>query len=164
LRTLVLPPKFRRNDMTAKEPIKGAGCFQWSTGGWFGSQVGSTCWMVVGGVSLAFYAPLIGVTFLACFAIANAIGTSLWLRRDRLRPYPAIQILLLVIAISGLVALVTFDVLRPASVRLDLTSENGGDLRQGYLMFLVGVPLGMLWFHLMERSVAAANARSRGGC
>jgi hypothetical protein len=150
--------------MPAKEPMKGPGCFQWSTGGWFGSQVGSTCWMVVGGVPLAFHAPLIGVTFLICFAVANAIGTWLWLRRDRLRPYSAIQMLLLVIAICGLVALVTFDVLRPASVRLDLTSQYGGDLDKGYLFFLVGVPLGMVWFHLMERSVRAARARAQGGC
>jgi hypothetical protein len=161
---LVLPPKFRRNDMTIKEPMKGPGYFRWNTGGWFGSQVGSTCWMLVGGVPLAVYAPMIGATFLICFAVANTIGTSLWLRRDRLRPYPAIQILLMVIAISGLVALVTFDVLRPANVRLGLDLENGADLRQGYLFFLVGVPLGMVWFHLMERSVVAARARAQSGC
>jgi len=150
--------------MMAKEPMKGPGCFQWNTGAWFGSQLGSTCWMLVGGALYAFCAPLIGVTFLICFAVANAIGTSLWLRRDRLRPYPAIQILLLVIAMSGLVALVTFDVLRPANVRLDLTSENGGDLHEGYLMFLVGVPLGMVGAHLMEWSATAARARAQGGC
>jgi len=150
--------------MMAKEPMKGLGCFQWNIGGWFGSQVGSTCWLLVGGALLAFYAPLIGVTFLVCFAVANAIGTSLWLRRDRLRPYPAIQFLLLVIAISGLVAVVTFDVLRPADVRLNLTSESGGDLHKAYLIFLVGVPLGMVWAHFMEWSATAARARAQGGC
>jgi hypothetical protein len=149
--------------MTAKEPMKGPGCFQWSTGGWFGSQIGSTCWMLVGGVPLLFYAPMIGITFVICFGVANAIGTSLWLRRDRLRPYPALQVLLSVIAISGLVALVTFDVLRPPGGRPHLTLGNGGDLRQGYLMFLVGVPLGMIWFHLMERHGRAARARAHGG-
>lgn len=150
--------------MAAKEPMKGPGYFQWNTGGWFGTQVGSTCWMVVGAVPLVFYAPMIGVTFLICFAVANAIGTWLWLRRDRVPPYPAMQMLLLGIAITGLVALVTLDALRPARVRLDLTSEFGGDLHQAYLIFVVGVPLGMIWFHLMERSVRAARARAQGGC
>jgi hypothetical protein len=159
--------------MTAKVPMKGPGCFQWNTGGWFGSQLGSTCWMLVGAAQFALHAPLIGITWLLCFTVANAIGTSLWLRRDRLGPYPAIHILLLVIAISGLMALVSFGVLRPADVRLDLTSENGrsllgvmgrGDLQKLYLGLLVGVPLGLVWAHLMERSAPAARARARGGC
>jgi hypothetical protein len=167
LRPKLVPPAeafSRRNEMTPKEPMRGPGYFQWNTWGWFGSQLGSTCWMLVGGAPLAYHAPLIGVTFLVCFAVANAIGTSLWLRRERLRPYPAMQIMLLVIAISGIAALASFDVLRPADVRLDLTSENGGDLHEAYLIFLVGVPLGMVWFYLMERSVTAARARAQGAC
>ena len=108
----------------------------------------------VGRGHLARGSRLIGVTWLVCFAVANAVGTSLWLRRDRLRPYPAISTLFLVIAICGLVAVGTFDVLRPASVRPDSTTENGrsllgimgqGDLRRAYLVLLVGVPLGMVW-------------------
>jgi hypothetical protein len=171
-RSVALPPECWRNEMTANEPVKGAGCFQWSAGGWFGSQLGSTCWMLVGGVWLAVLAPLIGVTWLVCFAVANAVGTSLWWRRDRLRPYPAIQILFLVIAICGLVAVGTFDVRRPASVRPDSTTENGrsllgimgqGDLHRAYLVLLVGVPLGMVCAHLREQS-ATARARAEGRC
>jgi hypothetical protein len=172
LRSVALSPEWWRNEMTSNEPVKGAGCFQWSAGGWFGSQLGSTCWMLVGGVWLAVLAPLIGVIWLVCFAVANAVGTALWLRRDRLRPYPAIQILFLVIAICGLLAVGTFDVLRPASVRPDSTTENGrsllgimgqGDLRRAYLILLVGVPVGMVYAHLRERS-AIARAHAQGRC
>jgi hypothetical protein len=129
--------------------------------------------MLVGAAQSALHAPLIGITWLACFTVANGIGTTLWLRRDRLRPYPAIQMLLLVLAISGLGALVSFDVLRPADVRLDLTSENGRSLpgvmgggyrHQVYLGLLVGLPSGLIWAHLMERSATAARARAQGGC
>jgi hypothetical protein len=150
-------------DITAKQPINGPGCFQWNAGGWFGGQIGSTLWMLVGGVPLAIYSATIGITWLTCFAVANAAGTCLWMSRDRLRPYPAYQLLLLIIAVSGLVALFTFDVLRP-----DSRSNNGlsflgimgrGDLQRGYCFLLVIVPLGMVWAHFMERSAKAKCVR-----
>lgn len=61
--------------MEAKEPLLGPGCFQWNTGGWFGSQLGSTAWMLVGAVVLIPHAAEVAGVWLSCFAVANAIGS-----------------------------------------------------------------------------------------
>jgi hypothetical protein len=40
-----------------------------------------------GAVMFAIKAPWIAAAFSLCFAVANVVGTALWSRRDRLRPY-----------------------------------------------------------------------------
>ncbi len=146
--------------MTPKIAMTGPGYFQWNKGGWFGSQTGSMCWMLVGAVLVAARSPMIAVIWLLCFSIANAIGTGLWLRRDRVPPYPAIQILLAIVGVIGLVALVAFDALRPDGAGLPISQ---GELPRGYLFFLVGVPVMMVYFALMEHSARKAKARASSG-
>src|SRR4051794_27734348 len=99
--------------METKAALPGPGRFQWNMGGWFGPQLGGTAWMLVGAVVLVPHTPEVAGVWLACFAVANAIGSWLWWRRDRLRPYPALQVLLLACGINGLLALVALHLLRP---------------------------------------------------
>jgi hypothetical protein len=129
--------------MPANYQITSPGYVQWNEGGWFGSQIGGTSWLLVGAAMLAPVAPAIAVVWLACYAFANAVGIWLWRRRTRVRPHTAIQLLLLVCGISGLLAWLALDRLRPEVVLLM------GWPRHGYRMLLI-VPALMAWFAVME--------------
>jgi hypothetical protein len=142
--------------MEAKVPMPGPSSFQWNRGGWFGSQLGGTAWMIVGAVMFARRAPWIAAVWLVCFVLANAIGTGLWRRRGCLRPYPAIQLLLLVGGVIGLLALASFGVLRPAGVRLEDAGWNG-DVRKSCFCLVTAVSALMAWFALMEGGATKAK-------
>src|SRR4051794_12520067 len=108
--------------------------------------------MLVRAVVLIWRAPEVAGVWLACFAVANVIGSWMWRRRSRLRPYPALQALLLACGVSGLLALGALHVLRPG---LRITQPTGiylaDDLRS-ILLLLVLVISMMTSFHVMESS------------
>jgi hypothetical protein len=131
--------------MQANSPVSGPGYLRWNAGGWFGSQLGGTCWLLVGAVVLAPRAPGVAAVWLAGFVVANAIGSWLWRRRDRLRPYPALQLLLLACGLSGLPAWLAVNALRP-----DLAGLMGWP-RRGYLVLLI-VPALMAWPAVLEHA------------
>jgi hypothetical protein len=138
--------------------MPGPGLFQWSTGGWFGTQIGSTLWLPLSAWHLGpLDASLAG--FLAgLFLCVNLIGTLLWLRRDRIAPYGALQLLIAVVGLVFLSALVAMD----ASGRLGdfepRLREHPGVMYGGVAMF----PAMMLLFHLRERG-ALRGRRDRPG-
>src|SRR5215470_9138380 len=117
--------------MPADSPMTSPGYFRWTAGGWFGSQIGGTSWLLVGAAVLAPRAPVVAVIWLACYAAANAVGLGLWRRRTRVRPHTTFQVLLLACGISGLLAWLTLDVLRPKIVVLV------GWPRHGYRWLLI---------------------------
>ncbi len=142
--------------MATKQPMPGPGCYQWNMGGWFGGQLGGTAWMLVGAVVNVPHAPEVAGVWLVCFAVANAVGTWLWWRRDRLRPYPALQALLLACGANSSMALVALHVLRipgPRGIRL----VDGPHFIPWYLLLVISL---MTYFHLTERSAKKEKSRS----
>jgi hypothetical protein len=118
--------------------------------------------MLVGAVVLWPHAPEVAGVWLACFAVANAIGSWMWRRRDRLRPYPALQALLLVCGVNGLIALVALHICRPG---LRITRPLGislADEPRLILWLLVLVIALMAWFHLQERGAKKQGLTSQG--
>ena len=65
--------------------------FGWNAGGWFGSVLGSTAWMLILGVSVVSEDLAGAVLSIIGFAAANLWGVALWLRRDRLSAYAGLQ-------------------------------------------------------------------------
>ncbi|MFO0810484.1 MAG: hypothetical protein U0746_17805 [Gemmataceae bacterium] len=130
------------------------GYFRWNAGGWFGGQLGGTAWLFVGAVVLVPSAIGVAVVWLACFTVANVVGAWLWFRRDRIRAYPAIQLLLVTCGVSGLVAWLALDALGSDAARV-LASP-----RQGYLAMLI-VPAMMAWFAVMEHAARSRAMASR---
>lgn len=104
--------------------------FRWPVGAWFGTQVGSTVWMLTGALSLAVTAPAVAAAFAGCFAVVNAVGVWLWLRHDRVGQYAAAQLMLLACGVGSLAALLTFDFAGPAVVGEPLPGK-------AYLILLV---------------------------
>lgn len=83
-------------------PRLGDGYFQWNAGGWFGSQLGSTAYLLIMGLVVLFDSPRDGGPVLLCGLVPNLVGWILWRRRDRIRPYPALQALLLAVFLGVL--------------------------------------------------------------
>ncbi len=68
------------------------GGLRWDFGAWFGSQLGSSLWMLLVALLLLARAPLAASLVLAVFALVNATGALLWTRRERLRAHAAMQV------------------------------------------------------------------------
>ena len=77
---------------------------QWNAGGWFGSQLGGTAWMLVAALLTTFQDLVTGLILLAVFAVPNAVGSVLWTRRKSTSCYAATQLLLFLIGVFGLLA------------------------------------------------------------
>lgn len=122
----------------ATVPRKGPGHFQWSTGGWFGSLVGSTILLLLLGLLYWETDRRVAAVVLTLYVLALAGGLALWLYRDRLLPYHALQLLVLVSGIAFAAALGT----------LDAFDYLGG---RGIYVILLIYPLTMLRFYVQER-------------
>ena len=109
---------------------------QWSSQGWFGSLLGGTLWMLLAaGTCLARQQRVPWVLLLA-FGSSMGLGVWLWRRRDRIAPYPAVQILLAGLTVTATAAL------------LYLRSSWGNEGQS--LLFLGIFPGLMVWFHYLE--------------
>jgi hypothetical protein len=147
--------------MPDKIPMSGLGSFRWNWGGWFGSQIGGTAWMLTGAAWLLLFAPWVGLIWLVGFALCNAVGIVLWRRRDRVAPYPALVILLVTIMVVGLLEISTIDLLRSPAWGPILIAQGREawlkqakpqSLGQGRLFLLIGIPVLLLYLRLMDRA------------
>ena len=125
---------------------RGIGVFQWNTGGWFGTQVGSTCWLFFGAISFLSQTPRLAALLLGCFASANLVGTIIWRNRGKVDPYRAIQDLLLVIFAFTTIAMVSADWFGFLG-EFNLRIQNPRLLYLVLLMF----PALMTMFHFQNR-------------
>lgn len=141
-----------RTDMDMAED-RPQGAFQWNKGGWFGAQLGGTCWLLIMGVLIAVKDPIAGLVILACFAASNLYGLSLWKRREELPAYPSIQKLVVVEGLSALVA-VAFVHLRDAMRYLPEDSQVSPLAMYGALLVF---PFLMVMFHVQERETRKAT-------
>ena len=121
-----------------------AGAFEWNRGGWFGTQVGATLWLVLlGGLLMAQSRPVGGLV-LASGLVPNLLGVLLWRRRHSVSAYHGIQALLAACGIGALVAM--------ACLRVSSDQGASADLPSAWLLLLY--PGLMLVLHLRERSAA----------
>ena len=125
---------------------RGTGAFQWNRGGWFGSQLGATLWLLIVGAMTVAHDRALGALLLFLGALPNALGVLLWSRRSVLSPYPALQALLVLCGLSALAAI--------CSVRAFGLSPSSLGLPSAWLLMLF--PGLMLLFHVRERG--ARNA------
>lgn len=65
--------------------------FGWNAGGWFGTLLGSTLWLLVLGIGATPVDLAAGTVAILSFAVGNLWGILLWRRRDRLTAYSGLQ-------------------------------------------------------------------------
>ena len=132
------------------QPKLRAGQFQWNAGGWFGAQLGSTCWLLLLSLLLIPKSLPLAAAILAYGLVPNIVGTLIWRRRASLAPYPAIQCLIGLIGVCTLAAFVTLDL----AGQLGELQQHGSSAPQGrgiYWLMLM-FPGMMMAFHHMERA------------
>ena len=78
--------------------------FAWNAGGWFGTQLGCTLWLLILGFVLFSKDALAAWVCLAGFLVLNAWALYLWRSRKQLSAYAGLQRFLL--AASVIIALV----------------------------------------------------------
>ncbi len=123
--------------------------FSWNAGGWFGSQLGCTLWLLILGFVLLSRDALAASVCLAGFLALNAWGLYLWRGRQGLSPYSAIQRFLL--AASVVIAVVVAVV----NVRGVSEPPAAGALVSTYLPYWViaVAPALMVLFFLRQRGL-----------
>jgi hypothetical protein len=127
--------------------------FAWNAGGWLGTQVGCTLWVLILGFVLFRRDALVGWTCVSSFFVLNAWGLYLWRSRERLSAYAALQRFL--IAASVVIALVVWVV----NSRGLSEPPSPGALVSTYLPYWViaAAPALMLLFFLRERKVRRSH-------
>ncbi len=129
-----------------KTPKAGSGKFQWNTGGWFGSQIGSTLWLLLLGVTILNTNVIIGSILLFFFILPNMVGWLIWRERHGIDPYPAIQALLGMIGLSSLFAVIILD-LSGYIAKLEPGMRDSPKQVYWYLLFF---PVLMIAFHFLN--------------
>ena len=119
----------------------------WNAGGWFGTQLGCTLWLLVLGIVLLSKDSLSAGVCIAGFVVLNLCGAYLWHRREQVSAYAGFQWFLF--AASLIIALVVL-VLNKRGVS---GSPTSGALVSTYLppWVVVFAPALMLLFFLLER-------------
>ena len=132
----------------------GNGQFQWNAGGWFGSQVGATLWLLLVGLRFAGESYHLAALLALCFVVPNVVGTVMWTKRSTLDPYVAIQGLFAVIFVATAAGMVAMDCLG----FLGAFGPRADNPRSLYLL-LVLFPILMLSFHTKNNAKAPASER-----
>ncbi len=92
--------------------------FQWNAGGWFGSLLGATAWLVPLGIAAFSYGAIsLGILASSCFFIAVILGSMAWRFRERLDAYIANQNLVVVVCLMTVFALLGIQFLGNAELR-----------------------------------------------
>ena len=134
--------------LQARDTFRNRDTFQWNVGGWFGAQLGSSCWMLIAGVLLLWRSPGAAVATLIVFAATNVAGTALWTQRQRLRPLRAMQGL---VAIAGLASALATYVIDSAGQFESLGAGGSTSARSMYLLLAGMVFSLLLLFYLIDR-------------
>ncbi len=133
-------------------PLRGPGRFQWHTGAWFGGQLGASSYLgILGCVFWSQGNVLAGFLILCCFFAANFIGWRLWAKRTRIKPFMAVQVLLLSLFSFSLLSFVFIELF------LKRVSLHKTDFSAANYLVLLTFPVLMLLFWLVERGAGRAN-------
>ena len=128
--------------------------FQWNAGGWFGSQVGGTMWIFISAVIVMPRDTTVGLTTLALFVVVNAIATGMWMQRERLDPYRAIQVLII---LAGIYSFAATWVLDRAGQFESLGVGGQVSAASMYLILALMIPAMLLLFHFVWRDNDAGS-------
>lgn len=123
----------------------------WNAGGWFGSQIGATIWILIAGILTAFGDLTTGLLVIGLFLIPNIIGLALWVGR-KLTCYASTQIL---IAVSGACGLATVYLLNRANAWMQI--QTGGQVSAQSTYWIIGLVFGGLMLMLYLRFGRGGN-------
>lgn len=117
----------------------------WNLGGWLGSQLGGSAWMLVAGLLAMPRDMGTALEVLGIFVLANACGFVLWQRRDAVSALAGMQILLAVVGGASCAAVYLLD-----KAGIFEIIQSGGKVAavEMYLLILFIILGLMLMFYL----------------
>ncbi len=117
---------------------------EWNAGGWFGSQIGGTCWIFVAAVLSMLRDVSLGLVLLGIFALANVVGYVFW-RQKKLSCYAATQWMIVMAGASGLLAIFVLD-----RGQMWLEIQSGGEISaaSAYGLVVLVAAVLMLTFYV----------------
>lgn len=122
--------------------------FRWNVGGWFGSAVGGTAWMMLAaGFLVANDQWIVATAPLACFFITNTVALWLWKKRDRTPAFRAYMILMSVLAIA--LPVTCFSIATWGATN-SLEQMNWPTSSAAMIVVFLLVPALMAWFCFLE--------------
>lgn len=128
----------------------------WNAGGWFGAQLGGSCWIAICAGLLGGQDAVVAMAVLAIFGIANGGGAALWLARRRVPAYGAMQALMGLLGVAGVLAVLVIE----RSGLWGVVQGQGGTVSAGQMYLLipaVTLALMALFRSLQRRAVAAGR-------
>jgi hypothetical protein len=135
-------------------PIIGPGKFQWNAGGWFGSTLGCSAWMLVtSSFLIAQNQPWVAAISASGFLATLVASLVLWIHRDRVSPFPALMAILGFMAFT--LPLVWLFVQTYASAESE-NAMNWPVSRWPTVFVFLLVPAIMVWFTYLERLAKTA--------
>lgn len=144
--------------MPKKTPRVGPGRFQWNAGAWFGAGIGASMWLAGAAAVLMRENVTASVVAMACFLVPNVAGIALFLRRDRVAPYPALQLLVLLIGLASMAFIVYLNRVGLAAA----VDRRLGFGERGFILVPVLFAGLLAWFHAMERSARKKRGEGAG--
>ena len=128
----------------------------WNAGGWFGTQIGGTCWIAICAALLSAQNLAVAGMVFAVFLSGNLVGTLIWRNRLRIKPIAGIQVLVMVIGLASLVATFVID----RSGLWHVVQGVGGTVsaRQMYILIPVMIAGLVALFFSLNRSHASSGS------
>lgn len=128
---------------------------QWNSGGWFGAQLGSTCWIAICAGLLSKHDLKVAAIVFTLFLAANIVGTALWCLRDRLSAYCGMNTLLAALGAASLAAVFVIE----SAGLWHVVEGVGGKVSAGQMYILiVALILGLFaLFWSINRSNSGDN-------
>ncbi len=134
---------------TSRKPLDGPGRLQWNAGGWFGSSLGSSAWMIVASCFLLFHGQLaLAMVPAIGFSIVVIASMLLWSRCDRIRPFTAMMALLGLLAIVVPFVLFFVQWFGSPSAR---AAMNWPESPWPTILVIAIVPALMIWLVVLEQ-------------
>lgn len=142
----------RENSSVPPKPLT------WNAGGWFGAQIGGTCWIAISAGLLSMYNLTIAIAVFALFLAANVIGIVVWRSRDGISLYSGINVLLIVTGAVSLAAVFVVD----RSGLWHVVEGVGGTVsaRQMYVLIAVMIVGLLALFWSRRRSLSGSGSDS----
>ena len=125
----------------------------WNAGAWFGSQLGSTLWLLVSSALLAARSLSLAILVFALFLVPNLVGFWLWRSRRRIAVFTAFQVFLVVFWVCGMAAILAID--RAGAWRtLSVGGENNIAASSACVMLTVLVAALVVMFRVRQRRLS----------
>ena len=107
----------------------------WNAAGWFGAQIGGTCWIIICAALLCAQDVAVAGMVFAVFLSANLFGTLIWRNRNRIRAFAGIQALVIAMGFAGLATTFVID----RSGLWHVVQGVGGTVSARQMYFLIPV-------------------------